>query len=314
MKCKPRPAANACLGLLSWLLSLGAAHASPLVLRYAHPNEEASVAARQAVFFAQKVAEYTKGGIVVELFPVSRVGSLDTQLAEVQKGRIAFHHQTAAGFGSIYRDFALLDTPYIYRDVDHLLRVARLDSPVMRRLSAGLLEKSGLRVLYTFYFGTRQLTCDRPVRRPEDLKGGRPIALDWSLTPTALATKAVRGQDNPVNTILSARLYETQPWLMLTGHIIGAEIVVVNEAIWEGLTRAQRAAVERAAREAGDFATRALRAEESRDLAELRAKGMKIIGPPEGLDLEAFRKAAAALVKERYGSRWDEYYRLIEGE
>lgn len=314
-------------------LALAPAVAAPTVLRYAHPNEESSVAGRQAAFFAARVAEYSQGSLSVELFPASQVGGLEAQLSEVQKGRIAIHHQTAAGIGSSYPDFALLDTPYIYRDVAQLLRVARLDSPVMARLSAGLLETSGLRVLYTFYFGTRQLTCDRPVRRPEDLKGvkirsvpyplyslavealgGNPVALDWYLTPTALATKSVSGQENPVNTILNAKLWQTQPWIMLTGHIIGAEIVVVNEGIWKGLSRAQRSAMERAAREAGEWATATLIAEEARDLAELSAKGMKILGPADGLDLSAFRKAAAALVRERYGTRWEAYYRLISAE
>lgn len=314
---------------------LGATYllASPVVLRYAHPNAEGSVAGRQAAFFAARVAEYTQGQVTVELFPESRVGSLEAQLAEVQKGRVAIHHQTAAGFGSIYGDFALLDTPYIYRDVAQLLRVTRLDSPVMRRLSAGLLEKGGLRVLYTFYFGTRHLTCDRLVLRREDLKGvnirsvpyplyslavealgGRPVALDWSLTPTALATKAVSGQENPINTILTSRLWETQSWLMLTGHIIGAEIVVINEAVWRSLSRSQRTAVERAAREAGDWATMTLISEEGRDLAELSARGMRIVGPADGLDLASFKQAAQALVKERYGKRWDEYFSLIASE
>jgi hypothetical protein len=41
---------------------------------------------------------------------------------------------------------------------------------------------------------------------------------------------------------------------------------------------------------------------------------MRIVGPADGLDLASFKQAAQALVKERYGKRWDEYFSLIASE
>lgn len=302
-----------------------------LTLRYAHMNSAQSIPGRQAAFFAERVREYSGGSVVIEVYPDSQLGSLQAQAEEVSSGVIAFHHNTAAGIGYLYKDFAVLDTPYAYRDVAHLLAVADPSSKLMSKLGGGLLKEKGLRVLYTFYFGARELSCDRPIRRPEDLAavkirsipfplykvaveglGGLPMPIDWAQTPTALAAKVVSGQENPVNIVLDSKLYESQPYLMLTNHILAADIVVVNESIWQKLSKARRAVVARAAAEASAYATKATLDSERSDLAELKRLGMKVIGPAEGLDIDAFRARTKKLIGQSFGLEWREYYSLID--
>jgi TRAP-type transport system periplasmic protein len=99
---------------------------------------------------------------------------------------------------------------------------------------------------------------------------------------------------------------------MLTGHIIAAETVVVNDAVWRKLPGLQRDAISRAAAEASAYATKLTLDKEASDLAELKGKGMRVIGAAEGLDIEAFRARTRKLVLERFGSKWDSYYKLIE--
>ena len=57
--------------------------------------------------------------------------------------------------------------------------------------------------------------------------------VDWSEVPTALATGIVNGQENPVDVIYNNKLYDLQSHLMLTGHIMAAECVVINEKVWQ---------------------------------------------------------------------------------
>lgn len=310
-----------------------AAQPSIVTLRYAHMNTRESVPGMQAAFFADRVGLYSGGSIKVEVYPDSQLGTLEEMADEVSSGVVAFHHDTAGTIGELFEDYAVLDTPYIYRDVAHLLRVTDPKSPLMVRLGEGLLKKSGVRLLYTFYFGARELTCDRPIRRPEDLKslkvrsipspiyttaveglGAVAAPIDWVLTPTALKAKVVNGEENPFDIILDSRLYETQPYLMLTNHILAADSVVVNEAAWRRLTRAQRDAVARAGAEASAYATKLTLDREAGDLAALKAAGMKVIGPAEGLDIEAFRANTRRLVEARFGAKWERYYRLIDAE
>lgn len=305
------------------------AQSAPMVLRYSHPNAPTSIAGMQADYFAKKVFEYTSGAVKVEVIPSGQLGSLQEQVQQVTAGLVAFHHNTAASIGSIYEDFGVLDTPFIYKDVDHLLRVVDSASPVMRRLNDGLLKK-GLRVLSSFYFGARVLTADRAILKPDDLKGLKiraipfpiyqaavegmgavPTPIDWAQTPAALATKVVNGQENPVNVILSAELYKSQSHLMVTNHILGASILIVNDAVWAKLSKPVQDAIARAAREAAAYATKLTLEQEASDLAALKAKGMKIITAADGLDLGAFKTRVKKLIDERFGVKWGEYYKMI---
>lgn len=307
------------------------AQPSIVTLRYAHMNTPESVPGLQAAFFAEKVGLYTGGSVKVEVYPDSQLGTLKEMADEVSSGVVAFHHNTAGTIGELFEDYSVLDTPYIYRDVAHLLRVTDPASPLMTKLGAGLLKKSGVRLLYTFYFGARELTCDRPIRKPEDLKslkvrsipfpiyttaieglGAIATPIDWVLTPTALKAKVVNGQENPFDIILDSKLYESQPYLMLTNHILAADSVVVNEAAWLRLSSAERDGITRAAAETSAYATKLTLDKEAVDLAALKAKGMKVIGPAEGLDVDAFRANTRRLVEKRFGVKWDQYYRLID--
>lgn len=316
--------------LLILVPSLGAQ--TPLRLRYAHPNSRESVAGLQAELFAETVGRLSGGSLLIDLYPNSVTGSLQEQAEQVASGFVALHHNTAAALGTLFPDFALLDTPYLYKDPAHLLRVTDPSSPVMRRLAEGLAASRDVRVLGSYYFGTRHLTLNRPAFKPSDLTGlkirslpfalyrttveglgGRPVPIDWAETPGALRNGVVDGQENPVNIIRSAELYRSQSHLILTGHIISVQVLAVNGSVWNRLSAAQRRALQEAADISCRWATEELKAREEADLAALRASGMTLIDGRTGLDIEAFRRRTSALIQERFGTQWASYFVMIRG-
>lgn len=313
------------------LLFLPTMLGAQVVLRYAHMNSPTSAAGLQADFFAQKVREYSKGSLIVAVYPSSVMGSLREQAAQVAAGITAINHNTASGIGVLFEDIGVLDTPFLFEDVEHLLRVSDINSPLMSYLNAQLEEKAGVRILYNFYFGSRQLTLDRPLRVPNDLQGLRvrcipfpvyelavralgaePVPIDWAETRISLQNKVVIGQENPVNTILSEKIYEVQSHLALTNHIMGIEMVIVNLWIWNSLSPAHQDVLRRAAREASEYGSQLIIANEESELARLRELGMTVLGPAEGLDIQAFRKRSEALVSVELRPRWGELYAIIE--
>ena len=201
------------------------AHAQkPVEFRYGHMNPPNSAAGMQAQWFADGLAKATAGQIKVTVYPSSQLGKLQELAEAVSTGTIALSHNTAGGIGSLYEPFGALDTPYLYRDVDHLMKVMDINSPVMKKLNDGLVKAAGVRVLYAYYFGTRQLTANKAVLQPSDLSGQKiraipfpiymatvqglgavPVPVDWSEVPAALATGQVAGQENPVNVVLSSQ-------------------------------------------------------------------------------------------------------------
>ena len=211
-----------------------------------------------------------------------------------------------------------------------LFRSTDVDSPVMKKLNEGLVKAAGVRVLYAYYFGTRQLTANKAVRQPSDLAGQKiraipfpiymsavqglgavPVPVDWSEVPTALATGQVAGQENPVNVVLSSKLYEKQSHMMLTGHIMNAQVVVINEKAWQSLSAAQREQIARAANDVRRKASDAVKGQEADELEKLKALKMNVIGPGEGLQLDAFRTSVNKLVQDKFGSKFGELYRDI---
>lgn len=301
-----------------------------LQLRYGHMNSPNSVAGLQAQMFADKVKQYTDGSVVIKVYPSSQLGKMQEMAEATSTGVIALSHNTAGGTGSLYEPFAALDTPYLYRDVEHLMKVTDANSPVMQSLSEGLIQAAGVRALYAYYFGTRNLTANKAVTQPSDLSGEKiralpfpvymtaveslgavPVPVDWSEVPTALATGQVSGQENPVDVVLSSKLYEAQSHLMMTRHIINPQVIIMNERVWQKLTDEQRAAFERAAEETRTKATEMVQSQEQEQLAELKELKMTVIDEEQGLDLQAFREKAQKLVSERFDGKFGDLYTQI---
>ncbi|MDD9732234.1 TRAP transporter substrate-binding protein [Mameliella sp. AT18] len=299
-------------------------------LRYGHNNEVASVAGAQADWFAEALGQTSGGDINVQVFPNSQLGKLQELAEAVSLGTIAFSHNTAGALGSLYQPFAALDTPYLYRDVDHLMKVTDVESPVMQELNEGLIVAANVRVIYAHYFGRRNLTCNKAVMSPEDLAGTKiravpfpiyttavegmgavAVPVDWSEVPTALATGVVQGQENPVNVVLNVKLYEVQSHLMLTGHMSNAEVVVMNEDAWQGLDAKQKDAVREASEQTRQKATKAILDNEEAETQKLRDLGMTVIGAEDGLQLDAFRASVSKLVDERFGAEYGDLYSKI---
>ena len=328
-----RPARRLALAALTLALSAAAGPAlsqKAVEFRYGHMNPPNSAAGMQAQWLADAIAANTSGQVKVTVYPSSQLGKLQELAEAVSTGTIALSHNTAGGIGSLHEPFGALDTPYLYRDVEHLLKVTDVDSPVMKKLNEGLVKAAGVRVLYAYYFGTRQLTANKAIRQPSDLAGQKiraipfpiymsavqglgavPVPVDWSEVPTALATGQVAGQENPVNVVLSSKLYEKQSHMMLTGHIMNAQVVVINEKAWQSLSAAQREQIARAANDVRRKASDAVKGQEADELEKLKALKMNVIGSSEGLQLDAFRASVNKLVQDKFGSKFGDLYREI---
>lgn len=304
-----------------------------LSLTFAHVNAPSDIGTLQADRFIESVSERTDGRINIEHFPNAQLGNVDENAEQVQQGSIDLTFQLMGGLGSNYlEDFSTLDLPYIYRDTDHLMEVVSPESPVMNELNQRLVDEHGVRVLYSYYFGTRHLSANVPIYTPDDMSGlsiraiplpvyiaavegmgASATPVEFSELPVALATGLVDGQENPLQTFNAASLYESQDYLMLTGHIISAMAVVINEDVWQGLSADDQATILEAAEEAAEWALAENTSAEEDLLTEFEEEhGIEIIGPEDGLDVAAFRERVSARVQQDFGDEYGELISLIE--
>jgi len=303
----------------------------PLVLRYGHMNAPGSVNGLQAEYFAKRIKEETKGAIQIQVFPSSQLGGIAELAEAISTGAVAMSHNTFGGLQSLLDELGLFDTPYLYRNVDHLLKATDPEtSPVLKELNQKLIAARKTRILYAFYFGTRELTSNKPAYKPEDLKGIKiraipspiyqaavegmgavAVPIDWSEISVALSTGVVSGQENPVDTIFSNNLNEVQKYIMMTDHIIAAEPVVINEGVWQALSAENKAIFLKVAKETRDWASNKVRDSDAKELQGLKDRGMTVIDEKAGLQKEAFRLSVQKVVNDRFGTKWGSYYKQI---
>jgi TRAP-type transport system periplasmic protein len=99
--------------------------------------------------------------------------------------------------------------------------------------------------------------------------------------------------------------------MMLTGHIMGAEIVLINEQTWQGFDADTQNAILEAAAEVRQYASHLMLDQEDSDLAALKEAGMTVIGPDDGLQIDAFRTSCQQLVQERFAEDYGALYAQI---
>jgi tripartite ATP-independent transporter DctP family solute receptor len=300
-------------------------------LRYAHVGVANAPQTLYADEVAKLVKERTQGRVEIQVFANSQLGGVAEMVDGVKSGAIAIGHHDFASLGRILPNTAVFNTPFVYRDAEHSLRATdSRTSPALQAINKELVDKGGMRIVGSFFQGTRHLTSKEKVLSPADMKGkkyrGVPVKL-WSsmltgmgaiATPvevselaTALATGLVVGQENPLPNIFNLKLFEVQKFVMLTGHMQSVLSVFVNERVWQGIPAADRKIIEDTMAEVGQKTLAWDKESFDRYRKELEGKGMTFIEEKDGLDLAAFRKAVLEQVAKDFPD-WNSYIAQIQ--
>jgi TRAP-type C4-dicarboxylate transport system substrate-binding protein len=133
--------------------------------------------------------------------------------------------------------------------------------------------------------------------------GANAVPLPFSELFTALETKAVDGQENPYNTILSSKFYEVQKYLSVTNHVYSPWIVTASKRWWDGLSETEQKIIMDAAKKSRDSERADTRAEASEALAEIEKQGMQInkVSPEEVQRMREQAKPAIQTVIDTVG-------------
>ena len=300
-------------------------------LVYGHMSNPTDIPGQMADNLAKLVKEKSNGRLIIEVYPSSQVGTQAELPEMVQTGSIAMSHCTQSVLGNWYPEFSALDTPYLYDNVEQLLKVNAMDSPLITRLNDELINASGVRLLYNYYAGARQLTCNKAVYSPDDLKGVkiRAIAqpmyvcavegmgavatpLDWSEVITSLGTGLIDGQENPADVLYANSMWEVQDYVMKTSHFLFTGAVIINDEIFNSLPEDLQQILLDCCYEIQQSTSQSFVEKEEDLLNKCAEKGMTIITEEDGLDLDAFKASVAVKVDETFGDQYAEIYKEIE--
>ena len=179
-------------------------------------------------------------------------------------------------------------------------------------------EKSGIVALALAENGWRQVTNSKhPVTKASDMEGLKvrvmeipchldywkslgadPTPMAWTEVYTALQQGTVDGQENPVQTIYTQKVYEVQKYMSMTNHVYCPAIMMLSDKVWKSLTSEQQEICKEAAVEAAAYEREFVYDLEARAIKELPSLGVELVLEDQ-IDMESFR-AAAGPINEQY--------------
>ncbi|MBN8987061.1 MAG: sialic acid TRAP transporter substrate-binding protein SiaP [Rhizobiales bacterium] len=277
-------------------------------LRWAHVYEVTEPYHSEALWAASEIKKRSNGKFDIEVFPASRLGN-ENQLNEgLGHGTVDIVYVGISFAAAAYKPLGITGAPFMLRDFDHWK--AYRASKLFADLSKGYEDKTRHKIVALTYYGQRHVTANKPIVKPEDMKGMKlrvppaPLNLMFaksvgaSATPVAfsdvynaLRQGLVDGQENPLPTVMAKKFYEVQSHIVLTGHISESMVTVIGHHVWNRLTPDEQKLFADTMKEAASKATEAIEASERVLTVQLKDLGMTVIEP----DREAFRNAALPL-------------------
>jgi TRAP-type transport system periplasmic protein len=269
------------------------------VLRFGLQGAVGSESYQGALRAAEVLAESSDGRIVIEIHPASELGDYLAMMEQVTRGELDITLNPFGGMGPWVPRAAILGHAYVIRDFRHLQQV------IASAWGQAVLEEMRIRynwrTLDSWYFGTRHVTANRPIRGIEDFRGLRlrvpnsstqrdfaeamgaiPLPIAFADVYSALASGEADAQENPLPTIEAMHFYEVQGYLTLTGHTVVDQLVLISEQSWQSLGEDERRLVQNAILAGGEENDRIVHDGEANLLAFFRAQGMEVIEPDLG--------------------------------
>ncbi|HTR58820.1 MAG TPA: TRAP transporter substrate-binding protein DctP [Casimicrobiaceae bacterium] len=242
-----------------------------------------------------------------------------TELVALQRGNLEMVNLAPQDISKQLPAWSLMTSAYLFRDADHLRKTFKSD--VGRDFIKMARDQLEIQIVTPVYFGSRHVNLkpDKTIRTPADLAGiklrmppgefwqflgesigASPTPVAFAEVYTALQTGVIDGQDNPLVTTKVMKFYEVTTQFVLTGHVVGYDVMAVSKKVWDAMSPAQQGQFQAAAEKAMDDYTAKYIGLEKEVVDFLKAQGKKVYTP----DLNAFRAYAQKKYVDKYGQDW----------
>ena len=270
-----------------------AAHAQAVKLTLAHGAAPGNPRHEAALKFAEVLKAKTSGRIEVQVAPSAQLGDDAAMVTALRTGALDISANSQGAVANAVPEYGAFGMPFLFSDVKQAWSL--LDGPVGEELSKRTAAK-GMVVLGYWDNGIRHVTnSKRAIKAPADIKGLKIRTPPDTMTVdimqalgadtqqikfaelyVALQQGVVDGQENPLANIASAKLYEVQKYLSLTGHKYEANPFVMGKRSWDRLSPADQKVVMEAAAEATQLQRKLSKEADEKLAADLKSKGVEI--------------------------------------
>src|SRR3954467_7509808 len=227
--------------------------AAEFTYKYANNLPDTHPMNARAKDMAAAIKAETQGRFDLQIFPNNQLGSDTDMLSQVRSGGVEFFTLSGLILATLVPAASINGVGFAFKDYPSVWAAMDGDLGAYVR---GEINKAGLEVMDKIWDnGFRQTTSStKPINGPEDYKGFKirvpvsplwtsmfkafdasPASINFSEVYSALQTKIVEGQENPLALISAAKLYEVQKYCSLTNHMWDGFWFLMNRRAWQAL-------------------------------------------------------------------------------
>ncbi len=256
--------------------------------------------------WAKRVDERTKGALKIEVFHSAQLGKEEDILEQIRQGANIGQNTDSARMGNYVPGMAVMNGPYFVETLEEVAKLRK--APTVIKWQEELATKFGFKVVsFNWVQGYRHFFTNKPVKKPDDLKGLRirtppapiwqesiralgavPVAMAFGEMYPGLQQRAIDGVELVYNNIPGGRFYEVLKYASETKHIMLINFEVVSAKWFDTLPKELQAALVEECDKAGEETSKQIFKLEAEVEQQLKGRGMTIV---EDVDLAAFRKA-----------------------
>jgi TRAP-type transport system periplasmic protein len=250
---------------------VGSAVAAPFVARadqakftykYANNLPDTHPMNIRAREMAAAIREETSGALDLQIFPSSQLGSDTDTLSQIRSGGVEFFTLSGLILATLVPAASINGMGFAFPNYDTVWKA--MDGDLGAYVRGQIAKTNQLVTMEKIWDnGFRQTTTStKPIKTPDDFRGMKlrvppsplwtsmfkafdaaPASINFNEVYSALQTKIVDGQENPLAIISTAKLYEVQKYCSLTNHMWDGFWFLANRAAWERLPADMRTIV-----------------------------------------------------------------------
>jgi tripartite ATP-independent transporter DctP family solute receptor len=253
------------------------------------------------------LAKDVESDVTIEPFYNGSLYKQGTELVALQRDNLEMANVAPQDISKQVPAWSILTSAYLFRDANHLN--AFFASDLGAQMKGMVEDQLKVKILGPTFFGTRQvgLKPKKKINTPADMSGIKlrmPPGEAWQLlgrsiganpTPmayaevyTGLQTGAIDGQDNPLPNVQNMKFYEVMSQIVLTSHLVGFDVLTMNQKTWHALSPDKQKAFQAACDKAIQWSASQHLKREAELADGFKKQGLDVYTP----DINAFRSYA----------------------
>lgn len=287
--------------LVVFLFSSCAKTTESRVIKLAHGLDVNHSVHKAMLKMADDLEKISGGKMSIKIYPNQQLGSERECLELLQIGSLDMTKVSVGTLENFAPKMKVFGLPFLFKNKQQAFDV--LDGPIGKELLKDA-EQYWLKGLVYYDAGSRSFyTKDRPIEKPEDLKGlkirvmesvtamaivrdlgGSPTPISWGELYTSLQQGVVDGAENNPPSFYLSRHYEVCKYYALDEHTMLPDVLLVSAFFWNSLNEQEQKWLQQAADQSVPYQRELWKKSEEEALEAVKKEGVKISYP----DKEAF--------------------------